>query len=75
MNEIWTRRRFIQRATGTAAGLALSSCAINVNRAPQKLSEAALATEPLVKPESLEKPNLTVGYVPVNDCAPFAVAW
>ncbi|MEY3302671.1 MAG: hypothetical protein RLZZ139_1044, partial [Cyanobacteriota bacterium] len=24
---------------------------------------------------SLEKPNLTVGFVPVNDCAPFAIAW
>lgn len=23
----------------------------------------------------LEKPNLTVGFVPVNDCAPFAIAW
>ncbi|MCF2970386.1 ABC transporter substrate-binding protein [Synechococcus sp. Nb3U1] len=31
--------------------------------------------EPVVDPSSLEKPNLTVGYVPVNDCAPFAVAY
>lgn len=75
MNQIWTRRQFMQRATGTAASFALSSCAIGANRAPQSLSEAALAVEPVVKPESLEKPNLTVGYVPVNDCAPFAIAW
>ncbi|MCC5930637.1 MAG: ABC transporter substrate-binding protein [Cyclobacteriaceae bacterium] len=31
--------------------------------------------EPLVDPSSLEKPNLTVGFVPVNDCIPFAVAY
>jgi nitrate/nitrite transport system substrate-binding protein len=31
--------------------------------------------EPLVDPASLEKPNLKVGFVPVNDCAPFAIAW
>lgn len=31
--------------------------------------------EPVVAPESLEKPELTIGYVPVNDCLPFAVAY
>lgn len=31
--------------------------------------------ESIVDPKTLEKPNLTVGYVPVNDCAPFAIAW
>jgi nitrate/nitrite transport system substrate-binding protein len=31
--------------------------------------------EPIINPASLEKPNLTVGFVPVNDCAPFAIAW
>jgi len=31
-------------------------------------------SEPVVKSESLEKPDLTVGFVPVNDCAPFAIA-
>ena len=71
----WTRRSFIKGAGATAAGMALSSCAINANRAPQALSEAALAVEQVVQPSTLEKPNLTVGYVPVNDCAPFAVAW
>ncbi|KAM3097902.1 ABC transporter substrate-binding protein [Phormidesmis sp. 146-35] len=73
--DYWTRRKFMQQMGGTATGLVLSSCAIDANRAPQSLSQAALAIDQIIKPESLEKPNLTIGYVPVNDCAPFAIAW
>ncbi|MBF2049778.1 MAG: ABC transporter substrate-binding protein [Leptolyngbya sp. IPPAS B-1204] len=69
------RRDFLISVGALAAGVAVSSNAINVNRAPQMLSSAALAMEPVVDPSTLEKPNLKVGYVPVNDCAPFAVAW
>jgi nitrate/nitrite transport system substrate-binding protein len=69
------RRKFLDRMSTAAAGFALSSCAITANRAPQELSAAALDMKPIVNPSSLEKPNLTVGYVPVNDCAPFAIAW
>ncbi len=75
MSNPLSRRQFIQGATGTVAGFALSSCAINANRAPQTLSETARAIQQVVKPETLEKPNLTIGFVPVNDCAPFAIAW
>ncbi len=72
----WNRRDFIQGLGATAFfGTTLSSCAINANRSPQGLSEEALAIQPIVDSKTLEKPNLTVGYVPVNDCAPFAVAW
>jgi nitrate/nitrite transport system substrate-binding protein len=71
----WKRRQFLQGLGTLAAGTALSACAINTNRAPQGLSPEALEVEPLVDPRSLEKPNLTIGYVPVNDCAPFAIAW
>ena len=71
----WSRRSVIKGIGATAASLAVSSCAVNANRAPQGLSEAALAIEPVVDSKTLEKPNITVGYVPVNDCAPFAVAW
>lgn len=71
----WTRRSFLKGLGATAGGVALSSCATNANRAPQGLSKTALAVEQVVKPSTLEKPNITVGYVPVNDCAPFAVAW
>ncbi|HBB30468.1 MAG TPA: twin-arginine translocation pathway signal protein [Cyanobacteria bacterium UBA8803] len=71
----WKRRRFLQQVGAAAAGMAVSSCGIKGVSAPQELSQAALAVEPLVDPKSLEKPNITVGYVPVNDCAPFAIAW
>jgi nitrate/nitrite transport system substrate-binding protein len=71
----FTRRDFVKGLGATAALTGLSSCAVNTNRAPQGQSQAALAIEPVVDPKTLEKPNLTVGYVPVNDCAPFAVAW
>lgn len=68
----WTRRDFI---TGIGAGLALSSCSISGDRSAKGLTEEALAIQPVVKSADLEKPNITVGYVPVNDCAPFAIAW
>lgn len=69
------RRDFLIGASASATGTILSACTIDANRAPKQFSAAALAVEPVVKPESLEKPNLTIGYVPVNDCAPFAIAW
>ncbi|BAZ18143.1 twin-arginine translocation pathway signal [Calothrix sp. NIES-4071] len=75
INNNWTRRHFIQGIGATAAGSVLSSCAVNANRAPRSLSKQALEIEQVVNPKTLEKPNLTIGYVPVNDCAPFAVAW
>jgi nitrate/nitrite transport system substrate-binding protein len=75
MTNLWTRRDFLLRTGAAATGMALSSCAIKSNRAPQGLSQEALAIQPVVNSSELEKPNLTIGYVPVNDCAPFAVAW
>lgn len=71
----WNRREFLTGLGATATGVALSSCAINAKTAPQGLSKTAQAVEPVVDPRTLEKPNLTIGYVPVNDCAPFAIAW
>ena len=71
----WNRRDFLQGLGATATGMALSSCTANANRAPRGLSKTAQEIEPVVDPKTLEKPNLTVGYVPVNDCAPFAIAW
>lgn len=69
-----TRRSFLQGMSVTAAALAFSACHQERTQSPS-LSEAALTVEPLIKLNSLEKPNLTVGFVPVNDCAPFAIAW
>ncbi len=70
-----TRRTFLMGMGTTAAGLAFSACGISGNRSPQHLTKVAQAVEPIIDPRTLEKPNLTVGYVPVNDCAPFAIAW
>ncbi|MFM7470195.1 MAG: CmpA/NrtA family ABC transporter substrate-binding protein [Nodosilinea sp.] len=76
MNSAFTRRSLLRTlGTGlvTAAGVA---CSQPQARSPGlKIPEAALAVTPLVRSESLEKPDLTIGFVPVNDCAPFAVAW
>jgi nitrate/nitrite transport system substrate-binding protein len=61
--------------SATASAIAFSACSQEQGRNPTGLSETALAVEPVINPASLEKPNLTVGFVPVNDCAPFAIAW
>ncbi|MFB2772246.1 ABC transporter substrate-binding protein [Pelatocladus sp. BLCC-F211] len=71
----WHRRDFIKGIGATAAGMVLSSCAISGDRSAKGLTEEAAAIKPVVNPGTLEKPNITVGYVPVNDCAPFAIAW
>ncbi len=71
----YNRREFIKKIGATAAGMALSSCAISGDRSAKGLTEEALAVKPVVRPQDLEKPDITVGYVPVNDCAPFAIAW
>jgi nitrate/nitrite transport system substrate-binding protein len=71
----WNRREFLQGMGAAAAGMALSGCAISADRSAKGLTEEASAVTPIVDSRTLEKPNLTVGYVPVNDCAPFAIAW
>lgn len=72
-NRDWKRRDFLLTAGAAAAGVALFSLDIDADRSPTQ--EGSEPVEPVVDPRSLEKPDLTVGYVPVNDCAPFAVAW
>lgn len=76
LSHSWTRRSFLRGMGAAASTLAFSACqSSRPSQTPYQLSEAALAIEPIVSPDSLEKPNLTVGFVPVNDCAPFAIAW
>jgi nitrate/nitrite transport system substrate-binding protein len=70
-----TRRKFIQGIGATTAGLALSGCVGSPQSKTGGISPEALEIEPIVDPSTLEKPNLTIGFVPVNDCAPFAVAY
>lgn len=71
----WTRREFLIGMGAAAGAVGLHSCDISGDRSATGLSKEAEALTPLVDPKTLEKPNLTVGYVPVNDCAPFAIAW
>lgn len=71
----WNRRDFLLGLGATATGAVLSACTISGDRSAKGLTEEALAVERVVLPKDLEKPDITVGYVPVNDCAPFAVAW
>ncbi|HEY9813361.1 MAG TPA: ABC transporter substrate-binding protein, partial [Candidatus Sericytochromatia bacterium] len=74
-NKHWNRRDFLQGMGAITTGMALSSCAISGDRSAKGLTKEALSIEPVVDSKTLEKPNITVGYVPVNDCAPFAIAW
>ncbi len=71
----WTRREFLTVAGASLAGAALFSLNVDGNRSPSALTAEARAVEPVINPKTLEKPNLVIGYVPVNDCAPFAIAW
>jgi nitrate/nitrite transport system substrate-binding protein len=79
MNNLWTRRQFLQGAGAMASGIAFSAChqeqSQHNTQNPAGIPSEAWAVEPIVDPASLEKPNLTIGFVPVNDCAPFAIAW
>jgi nitrate/nitrite transport system substrate-binding protein len=74
-SDFLSRRTFLQGLGAAVVTNSLSACAINTSRNPTGLSETALAVKPIIDPKTLEKPNLTVGFVPVNDCAPFAIAW
>ena len=69
------RRSFLYGLGGLAATTAIAAC----SSAPQAQSSFSAITqaqtERVVDPGTLEKPNLRVGFVPVNDCAPFAIAY
>jgi nitrate/nitrite transport system substrate-binding protein len=71
MNNL-TRRKFIQGIGATTGVGLLSSC---VSGGSSNLFQAAREVEPIIDPKTLEKPNLKIGFVPVNDCAPFAIAY
>jgi nitrate/nitrite transport system substrate-binding protein len=71
-----SRRLLLQGAAGFTAGVAASACgqAFRQGAAPVGAPAQAANVERVIDPGSLEKPNIRVGYVPVNDCAPFAIA-
>lgn len=75
MSKYRNRRLFLQGMGATAGAMAFYGCTHQQGKQPNNIPESALAVQPIIKSETLEKPNLTIGFVPVNDCAPFAIAW
>jgi nitrate/nitrite transport system substrate-binding protein len=73
MTKLWTRRNLLTGAGATTAAIAFSSC--GHQRVPNPSPPTPLEIQPIIDSRLLEKPDLTIGFVPVNDCAPFAVAW
>ncbi|MDX1971774.1 MAG: CmpA/NrtA family ABC transporter substrate-binding protein [Candidatus Sumerlaeia bacterium] len=70
------RRQFITGVGALAAGFYGSGCDIGtIGGSALSLIREPDDVVPLVQRSSLEKPDLVIGYVPVNDCAPFAVAY
>lgn len=71
----YSRREFLRLVGSSAMALGfLSACNFHGGSAVSLISEPG-DVEPIVDPDSLEKNELTIGYVPVNDCLPFAVAY
>ncbi len=76
MNSSLTRRFLLRGMGASLVTVAGAACAQRRSPShPIQLPDAALAVTPVIRPESLEKPDLVIGFVPVNDCAPFAIAW
>ncbi|HIK56237.1 MAG TPA: ABC transporter substrate-binding protein [Synechococcales cyanobacterium M55_K2018_004] len=73
----YLKRRSLLYALG---GLAASTALASFDMTPREKRTFAMSTlEPSVQPavdaRTLEKPDLTIGFVPVNDCAPVAIAY
>ncbi len=68
------RRSLLYGLGGLTTTAALAACGIT-RQASNPLNAPAIAGDRVVDPGTLEKPDLTVGFVPVNDCAPFAIAY
>jgi nitrate/nitrite transport system substrate-binding protein len=73
----WNRRSLLYGLGSLSATSALAACGFTggSGRSRSFLSRQALEIEQVVDPTTLEKPNLSIGFVPVNDCAPFAIAY
>lgn len=73
-----SRRSLLYGLGGLTTTTALASCGLlgdrSVAQSPLTMLTQA-EVEPVVDPRTLEKPNLQIGFVPVNDCAPFAIAY
>jgi len=71
-----SRRSLLYGLSGFAVTSTLNACSRSTGTVSSSGAIIAQAdVEPIIDPKSLEKPNLTIGFVPVNDCAPFAIAY
>lgn len=70
----FSRRDFLAASAAALAGSALAGCTPPGGSATAAIRQPD-GVEPVVDPRTLEKPDLRIGFVPVNDCAPFAVAY
>ena len=70
----YNRRGFLELMSGMAGAAFLAGCS-GQGGSPVSLVSQPDDIEPVVDSSTLEKPDLKIGFVPVNDCAPFAVAY
>jgi nitrate/nitrite transport system substrate-binding protein len=72
----YNRKEFLSLISAGAVGAAalIGGCSVP-GGSPVALVRQPDDIEPVVDPSALEKPDLRIGFVPVNDCAPFAVAY
>jgi len=76
MKKNYSRKDFLKASTlGLIGGSALLSGCTVPGGSPTATVRQPDDVSPVIDPGSLEKPNLTIGFVPVNDCIPFAVAY
>jgi nitrate/nitrite transport system substrate-binding protein len=75
MNYI-SRRTLLYGLSGFAASTTLASLGISKGETahPVLRQMTASLSEPLIDSKTLEKPNLTLAYLPVVDCIPIAIA-
>lgn len=70
----FSRKDFLRLMSAGTVAAVFAGCSVP-GGSPTALIRQPDDIEPVVDPASLEKPDLKVGFVPVNDCAPFAVAY
>lgn len=74
------RRKFLKYSSLSAAGFALASCAGGKPDAESTPTEGASPAEttagsPAVDFGTIEKPDLTIGIIPLTDCAPIVIGY
>lgn len=70
----YNRKEFLKLMSGIAGAAFLAGCSVPGGSAVSRVRQPD-DIKPVIDPSELEKPDLRIGFVPVNDCAPFAVAY